>query len=116
MAGDRQGVVGAEHEHRDVGAEELGDLDGRALDDGVEVGGVRQDGDDLGQAGRAKQRLRGVALRRLEALAQFRVRRLQARQRRRRLNVLRLVHNTSRATLELWMPVDPVMRANSPTV
>ena len=106
---DLQGGVGPEGEHGDVGREELGHLDGRALDDGVEVDVVPEDRDDLAQARRPGERLRGVALGRLEPLEQLRVLVLQLLVGRR--------HQSARiATLELWMPAEPVTRANSPQV
>ena len=110
---DREGVVGAEHEHRDVGGEELRDGHRRPLDDLVEVGGVPEDGDDLAEACRPREGQRRVALRGGEALAQRTILGLQPAD----LGGGAVRHHMqSRATLELWMPMEPVTRPNSPHV
>jgi hypothetical protein len=106
---DADRVVSADQDQGDVGREQLRHLDRGVIDHRVEVGVVAEHGDHLAQPGRARQDLCGVALGRFQPLAQLRVLGLERGSRR--------VHQKARmATLELWMPVDPVTRANSPQV
>src|SRR3954468_16229468 len=106
VAGDGQRLVGPEAEQRDVGAEELAELDRCALDDDVELHVLAEGGDDLREAGRPEQRAGGVALGVVDALAQLVVLALQ--------DVELVAHSASTDTEVMWKPPGPIRRANSP--
>ena len=106
VAGDRQRLVGAEAEQRDVGAEQLAELDRGALDDDVELHVLAEGGDDLREARRPQQRAGGVALGVVHALAQLVVPALQ--------DVELVAHSASTETEVMWKPPGPIRRANSP--
>jgi hypothetical protein len=110
VPGDAQRVVGAEREHGDIGAEQLAELDRRALDDRVELVVLGEHGDDLREAGCAQQRARRVALGVLHPLAQLGVLAAGGLQEGCRVRG----HSASTETEVMWWPPGPTRRANSP--
>jgi hypothetical protein len=114
---DRDARVAVEHEHRDVGGEQLGHLDRRPLDERLEHRVVGQHRDDAREPRRAQQRARRVLLGPLEPLAQADVLGGEPH------GIVRVggigrhgPQNARIATLELWTPVEPSVRPNSPNV
>ena len=115
-AGDLQAGFGLQNQQRDVAEEQLSHLDRDALDCGFQVLLAAEHRNHLGEPGGPHQRAGHLLLGELETLAKAHQLGFKAGGRRDELARLGADHKARTATLELWTPLEPVVRANSPKV